>query len=59
VDGWLIAKGGSIKNLFKEARSINECNKSLTINGPVVADKLYLYRTAGAEPDSQTTCRKV
>lgn len=52
VDGWLIAKGGSIKTCSKEARSINECNKSLTINGPVVADKLYLYRTAGAEPGS-------
>jgi hypothetical protein len=51
IDAWLIAKGdlntcssvGKTSNL-----TINVCNKLLTINGPAVANKLYLRRTAGS-----------
>ena len=51
VDAWLIAKGGSIKTCFDEAKDINPtCNQPLIVNGPVMTDKLYLYRTHGSEP---------
>jgi hypothetical protein len=52
VDAWLIAKpdgtAGSIQTCKKEAKTASECNTLLKINGPVVTDKLYLYRTAGS-----------
>jgi len=49
IDAWLIAKGGLntcsdvVGNL-----SSTLCNNQLTVNGPVMADKLYLRRTAGS-----------
>ena len=53
IDAWLIAnnkdsKDGFIKTCEIVGNTINKCNKPLTINGPVMTDKLYLYRTAGS-----------
>ncbi|MEI6850419.1 MAG: hypothetical protein WCK26_00450 [Candidatus Saccharibacteria bacterium] len=54
VDAWLIAKGtsGEIKTCTGEAITASECNKTLIFNGPVMAKKLYLWRTAGSNVDS-------
>ena len=48
VDAWLVAADGSIKTCEEEAKTVNDCNITLTVNGPVITDKLYLYRTAGS-----------
>jgi hypothetical protein len=49
VDAWLVTtNGGSIKTCGDTARSANQCSQQLTINGPIMTDKLYLYRTAGS-----------
>jgi len=49
VDAWLVAtNGGSIKTCGDTARSANQCSQQLTVNGPIMTDKLYLYRTAGS-----------
>lgn len=48
VDAWLIAPGGSIRTCDQVGDTVGKCNKQLTINGPVMTDKLYLYRTAGS-----------
>lgn len=56
VDAWLIANGaqGSIhtcdNRTFTTAPVLTSklCDKALTINGPVMAKKLYLTRTAGS-----------
>jgi len=50
VDAWLIAKGtdGIIETCEIEAKTVNECAKNLTVNGPVMAQKLYLRRTGGS-----------
>ncbi len=55
VDAWLIAKGnaldkGSIKTCADVAKDINTCKEQLIVNGPVMTDELYLYRTHGSEP---------
>lgn len=49
IDAWLIAKGG-INTCSDVAGSLSStlCNNQLTVNGPVMADKLYLRRTAGS-----------
>jgi hypothetical protein len=60
IDAWLIASG-TAGNLFtcsdvataSELRSGN-CDQRLTVNGPVMAKHLYLYRTAGAGTGNQT-----
>ena len=54
VDAWLIAPGGSIKTCEVAAKTVGECNDKLTINGPVMTDKLYLYRTAGSGSGSDS-----
>lgn len=49
IDSWLIAKNGYINTCsavaIGEKLSSNVCNKQLTVNGPVVANQLYLRRT--------------
>jgi hypothetical protein len=60
VDAWLIASG-TTGNLItcsdvataSQLRSGN-CNQRLTVNGPVMARHLYLYRTAGAGTGGST-----
>lgn len=56
IDAWLVATGtngnintcASISNPVAQLNA-NVCNQKLTINGPVVAKHLYLYRTAGSD----------
>jgi hypothetical protein len=56
VDAWLVASGTKngtittctgISNPVTQLNS-DECDKKLTVNGPVIARHLYLYRTAGS-----------
>jgi hypothetical protein len=66
VDSWLVAKTsgetGILNTCDKYASSAdsvsqlnaNDCSKQLTINGPVAADKVYFFRTAGSEADSDS-----
>lgn len=53
VDAWLIAKGtdGYIRTCELSGHTIDMCNNKLVVNGPVMANKLYLQRTAGSEVD--------
>ena len=58
VDAWLIASGTGANGYINTCSSIaagspsaltsNRCNQKLTINGPVQANKLFMYRTAGS-----------
>ena len=58
VDAWLVANGatGSINTCSEISNpanpasplTANRCNQLLTINGPVIAERLFLYRTSGA-----------
>lgn len=58
VDAWLVATGetGSINTcseITNPAQSgspltANRCTERLTVNGPVIAKQLFLYRTAGS-----------
>lgn len=52
VDAWLIAKNssgtGSIYTCDIIADTINKCNQSLRVNGPVMTQKLNLRRTGGS-----------
>lgn len=52
VDAWLIAndnnKTGEIETCDNFDKTINTCSLKLTVNGPVMTDHLYLYRTAGS-----------
>jgi len=51
VDAWLVALSdgkGSIKTCQAEATKAGDCSTKLTVNGPVMTDKLYLYRTGGS-----------
>lgn|GEM_PF-568150 len=48
VDAWLVAKDGVIDTCNQAGNTINKCGLKLTINGPVIAKKLNLYRTAGS-----------
>lgn len=60
VDSWLVAKNalstcGLSAGLTKDTSLTSEqCNKQLYINGPVIANKLWLRRTAGADPGDAT-----
>src|SRR5690606_13493357 len=57
VDAWLLAVEDDAKGVLNTCSdygttgdlTINKCNKKLTVNGPVVADIIYLRRTAGSE----------
>jgi len=50
VDAWLVAKGseGTIETCEAVAKTVNECSNPLIVNGPVMAKKLDLRRTAGS-----------
>ena len=58
VDAWLIATGtgsngyintcGAVPASSPSGINSNNCGNLLTVNGPVMANKLYLYRTAGS-----------
>jgi hypothetical protein len=60
IDAWLIASGatGNLITCSDVATAsqltASNCNQRLTVNGPVMAKHLYLYRTAGAETGNQT-----
>lgn len=51
IDAWLIAKN-SINTCssvgLNSALTINDCTNKLVVNGPVMADALFLRRTAGS-----------
>lgn len=59
VDAWLFTRSGGYINtcgirsgvaLANDAPlSVSMCNNKLTVNGPVMTDRLYLRRTAGSE----------
>lgn len=58
VDAWLIATGTGSNGYINTCGAVaagspsginsNNCGNLLTVNGPVTANKLYLYRTAGS-----------
>lgn len=54
VDAWLIANGSGGRihtcgsNDFTQTLTSDTCKEKLTINGPVMAKKLYLTRTSGS-----------
>ncbi len=51
VDAWLIATSddtSSIKTCDKVGSTQHICKDKLTVNGPVMTNHLYLYRTAGS-----------
>lgn len=52
VDAWLIAKTAGAGNIYTcgtiTAPTQSECTNRLTVNGPVLSNKLYMLRTAGA-----------
>ncbi|MDT4843652.1 hypothetical protein FQZ97_775870 [compost metagenome] len=60
IDAWLIANGSNghiytctnstngLPYNFSQVLTSNDCNEKLTINGPVMAKKLYLTRTSGS-----------
>lgn len=58
IDSWLLAPEGNVDTCSSDASTnptslnltVNTCSSPLTINGPLVANKLYLLRTAGANP---------
>lgn len=56
IDAWLIATGpnGNISTCSRITNPVAQlnagvCKDTLTVNGPVVAKHLYLYRTAGSD----------
>lgn len=59
VDAWLLALDGAGNGILNTCGDVaidasltaDMCNEQLTVNGPVVADKIYLRRTAGSNPD--------
>jgi hypothetical protein len=54
VDAWLVATANansSIKTCDQVGNTVDLCNQPLTVNGPVMANHLYLYRTAGSGTD--------
>ena len=52
IDAWLIASE-TINTCYDAgtaaALTINICSERLTVNGPVMSDKLFLWRTGGSE----------
>ncbi len=57
VDAWLVARGTGTDGALVTCGAITKmtslkgtvCNKKLTMNGPVMVNRLLLYRTFGAE----------
>jgi hypothetical protein len=65
IDAWLIAKGSSpTDGIINTCASVGTtgplsteiCNLKLVVNGPVMADKLYLRRTYGSNPCVGSDC---
>ena len=61
VDSWLLAQGTGTNGALKTCDVTNQsdltsriCETRLRINGPVIANRLLLYRTGGAEPGNQS-----
>ena len=58
VDSWLLAPEGDVNTCSDEpvaaALTSSMCTNQLRINGPVVADKLHLRRTAGSGTGPQS-----
>lgn len=55
VDAWLVVTDGEVDTCTDGqgnpiTLSASTCNRQLTINGPILAKKLSLHRTAGAGP---------
>jgi hypothetical protein len=50
VDAWLSSEGtlNTCSNVNRTSITINNCNQLLTINGPVMAKNVQLWRTAGS-----------
>src|SRR5690606_8930523 len=64
IDAWLFAttttQSGVLNTCFANNAvdaplTSTMCNTPLTVNGPVVADRLYLRRTAGADSQAAAT----
>ena len=54
VDAWLVATTsgrGTISTCGRTPANDTQCGATLHVNGPVIANKLYLQRTAGATKD--------
>lgn len=54
VDAWLVARSGPLNTCSKisspgQSFSAADCSLPLRINGPVMAQKIYMFRTAGSE----------
>ena len=62
VDAWLFAINATNSGVLNTCSDVgvddkltaNICNSTLAVNGPVVADKLYLRRTAGSDGSEPT-----
>lgn len=66
VDSWLIASGTGNDGIINTCSTVasgaptsatlnaNTCNNKLTVNGPIVVNKLFMYRTAGAGTAAST-----
>lgn len=55
IDAWLVASGTiNTCSDFSGNLTSNKCGTSLTVNGPVVTNKLILNRTAGADTGAQS-----
>lgn len=62
VDAWLFAITATNSGVLNTCSDVgvdaqltaNICNNQLTVNGPVVADKIYLRRTAGSDGSEPT-----
>ena len=52
VDAWLSAEGtlNTCSNVARTSINSNNCNAVLTFNGPVMANQIQLWRTAGSGP---------
>lgn len=50
VDAWLVARGNVVTCTGQETAALSSavCGNALRVNGPVLANKLYLRRTAGS-----------
>lgn len=48
IDAWLVAKNGNIYTCDVDPKTVTDCANPLRVNGPVIAGKLHLRRTAGS-----------
>lgn len=56
VDAWLIAKNGNIYTCETDPKTVSDCANQLVVNGPVIANKLFLRRTAGSDKCNGSDC---